>query len=90
MFRPREKMEPVIANRWKHVVDFHKIRLGRRFAYPAADHRPASVAVSFLRTGWHAFAGKDGGHHPSCASSNSVHPPGPAPHHAAFVSDLTR
>jgi len=88
----REKMEPVIAESLKHVVDFHKIRLGDGLLTPQQTIDLHQVAVSFLRDRLDTpFAGKTVviTHH--APHPNSVHPRW-AGHltNAAFVSDLTR
>ncbi|MBI3528420.1 MAG: metallophosphoesterase family protein [Betaproteobacteria bacterium] len=88
----REKMEPVIAESLKHVVDFRKIRMGGGWLTPQQTIELHRVAVSFLRDRLEKpFAGKTVvvTHH--APHPNSVHPRWAGSlANAAFVSDLTR
>ena len=88
----REKMEPVIAESLKQVVDFRKIRMRGSLLTPQQTIDLHRVAVSFLRDCLEKpFAGKTVvvTHH--APHPNSVHPRWTGSLvNAAFVSDLTR
>src|SRR5258708_1845998 len=88
----RQKLDRIIAECLRYVVDFRKIRMGGGFLTPQQTIDLHRDAIAFLQAGLdRPFAGKTVviTHH--APHPGSVHPRwGDSPVNAAFVSDLTR